>query len=490
MKKTKSNRAQLGFLSLLFILSFGFQPLFTSNQNTKFLHGIAASGFGELQRDWMVNTVDPLPYFSKLIQWIFEFGNSEIIYVLQLLLLFIFVYFSLLLIYKIFNLNIKSLVYATTLISLLFSPVIFEDLYFGFSEQFLFTQYLQPSSFAVLYLPAIYYFYVKKYYLSAFLLGIPGLLHAAYTLVGAVLFLVCFSFLFFRERKITIIILAGIIFSVVMLPAVYSQISLLSATSKDLTQKAMYIISEYRIPHHTDVMSVFRFDSIIKMSIISLAIWKVKNGFVRWLLIGTTIFLIITVVYGLINSNSIVAVSSPWRFSVIVVPLGMVFLIGYMSKYLEKFRQKSIPIVAISILILLAISGLNWTHNEFNSYQKNPGMVALNFIKKNPNEFKNSLFMVESKADYSDKFRLTTGLPIFINWKTHPYKDFEVIEWYEKLKQNDAFYAHDMTKKEMMQFLQKNKITHVLSPLDFALEGQIIFQNTAVKIIAIKYDQN
>lgn len=98
--------------------------------------------------------------------------------------------------------------------------------------------------------------------------------------------------------------------------------------------------------------------------------------------------------------------------------------------------------------------------------------------------------MVESKAVYSDNFRLTTGLPIFINWKTHPYKDFEVIEWYEKLKQNDAFYAHDMTKKEMMQFLQKNKITHVLSPLDFALEGKIIFQNTAVKIIAIKYDQN
>ena len=52
----------------LFTLAYAQAPLYTSNQNQYFLHGFAKAGFGYLNEDWLANTLDPTPLFSKLIE--------------------------------------------------------------------------------------------------------------------------------------------------------------------------------------------------------------------------------------------------------------------------------------------------------------------------------------------------------------------------------------------------------------------------------------
>src|SRR5262245_32971002 len=42
-------------------------PLYYSNQNQYFLHGLAAAGKGRLADDWLANTRDPTPLFSGLV---------------------------------------------------------------------------------------------------------------------------------------------------------------------------------------------------------------------------------------------------------------------------------------------------------------------------------------------------------------------------------------------------------------------------------------
>ena len=42
--------------SLAFALSYAQSPLYTSNQNQYFLHGLARAGFGFLRDDWLVHT--------------------------------------------------------------------------------------------------------------------------------------------------------------------------------------------------------------------------------------------------------------------------------------------------------------------------------------------------------------------------------------------------------------------------------------------------
>src|SRR5512139_4291834 len=53
--------------TVIFSLAYTQSPLYEGNQNTKFLHGLAMAGKGYLQRDWLANTVDPLPVFSYLV---------------------------------------------------------------------------------------------------------------------------------------------------------------------------------------------------------------------------------------------------------------------------------------------------------------------------------------------------------------------------------------------------------------------------------------
>ena len=48
-------------VALGFVVAYGLDPLYKSNQHERFLHAIAESGFGYLRYDWQANTFDPLP---------------------------------------------------------------------------------------------------------------------------------------------------------------------------------------------------------------------------------------------------------------------------------------------------------------------------------------------------------------------------------------------------------------------------------------------
>ena len=63
-------RAALLFLagSAVFAAAYCQAPLFYSNQNQYFLHGLARAGEGTLSDDWLANTRDPTPAFSKLFR--------------------------------------------------------------------------------------------------------------------------------------------------------------------------------------------------------------------------------------------------------------------------------------------------------------------------------------------------------------------------------------------------------------------------------------
>ena len=55
-------------LTLVFSTAYTQSPLFTSNQNQYFLHGLAHAGYGYLHEDWLANTLDPTPVFSFLVE--------------------------------------------------------------------------------------------------------------------------------------------------------------------------------------------------------------------------------------------------------------------------------------------------------------------------------------------------------------------------------------------------------------------------------------
>ncbi|HEY62281.1 MAG TPA: hypothetical protein G4N95_06475, partial [Anaerolineae bacterium] len=55
----------------LFTLAYSQAPLYTSNQNQYFLHGLAKAGYGFLANDWLANTLDSTPVFSLIVKTLY-----------------------------------------------------------------------------------------------------------------------------------------------------------------------------------------------------------------------------------------------------------------------------------------------------------------------------------------------------------------------------------------------------------------------------------
>ena len=75
------------FWTIVFAAAYVHWPLYSENQNTKFLHGLAWAGMGTLGEDWLANTIDPLPAFSLLVYATKRFLHQSLFYAFQALLL-------------------------------------------------------------------------------------------------------------------------------------------------------------------------------------------------------------------------------------------------------------------------------------------------------------------------------------------------------------------------------------------------------------------
>lgn len=63
-------------------------------------------------------------------------------------------------------------------------------------------------------------------------------------------------------------------------------------------------------------------------------------------------------------------------------------------------------------------------------------------------------------------FRLETGEPIFVDWKSHPYRDDEFVEWFKRVKLTSEFYSTDSAAAALWalnQIRRESQITHVIA---------------------------
>ena len=62
------------------------------------------------------------------------------------------------------------------------------------------------------------------------------------------------------------------------------------------------------------------------------------------------------------------------------------------------------------------------------------------------------------------RFRLATGVPIYVDFKSVPYLDTEVLEWQHRMKQCEMWYGSDWSALGRTQELRGADITHVVAP--------------------------
>ena len=185
-----------------------------------------------------------------------------------------------------------------------------------------------------------------------------------------------------------------------------------------------------------------------------------------WLVLMT---LMLTLLQIVTHSNAL-AVLAPWRASVVIMPLAVFSVIAWIIHRLPdkvgqalQARRRAVISVFALLFLILAVRGARTNYKRFKKYHSGPEMSLLRHIAthKRPSD----IYLIPNHDDAFDKFRMETGAPVFVNWKSHPYKDVEVLEWYQRNRLVDQLYS--ASAQELPGLLDalrgRYRVTHLIA---------------------------
>ena len=485
-EKYKINKNFRIFILLIFIIIFCFvyiqAPLYRSNQHTKFLHGLAKAGYGYLYNDWLANTIDPLPVFSFLVYFTAKFLHEYVFYLYFVIILGVYIFSLIKIPANIFNFDKSFLINILffTLIAILHSTILFDSVTYklfhyrfielfieeGVAGQYMIGRAFQPCVFGVFLIFSIYLFLRNKYFFAVFFLGIASTFHTAYLFSSGILTLSYMIILYKEDKKLKKPFLVGLISLILILPVTIYHLTALKATTPELSKRAMDILVKIRIPHHSDPKIWLNFSAYLKTLIIGITLFIVRKKRIFIILFIPFVTAIIFTILQLFIENDFIGFLAPWRVSVWLVPISTCIILYYLLSLLFnnlkdfiKNNQKMIINICFVLLFLFFLSGVILIIKNFNLYLNKDHGPMMNYVSKNKSE--NDVYLIPDKML---DFRINTGVPILVTYKSHPYKDFELIEWYKRLNMSKIFYKKNNNDKcNIVKKLKEDyKITHVL----------------------------
>ncbi len=452
-------------LGLLFALAYAQSPLYTSNQNQYFLHGLAAAGYGDLKRDWLANTLDPTPVFSELVEWTLRvFRQEALFYGYYAILMAIYLIAWLHSAWQVFHLPEASHRLALAAVFILIHSAalrfalarligvnwtyILED---GVADQRMLGPVFQPSTFGVFLALSIALFISHKPFAAVLAAVLAATMHPTYLFSAAVLTL-AYTWITWRQDN-NLKRAAGLGMSALVLisPTLYMTVRVFGSTSPELSAQAQSILVNERIPHHALVSWWFDATALVKIALVIAALLvlfveRPSRNSPRWrlgviLLISASAAFVLTVIQILSRSQAL-ALLFPWRLSIFIVPLSTTVLLGYAIEKIMRIpglqtrrAQSWLAVGSLALIFLAAFSGglrfiLDLHRKDAAPERKVQAYIATH---KRPDD----LYLIPLKMQ---DFRLESGAAAFVDFKSIPYKDVEVLEWYRRLRLAEQFY--------------------------------------------------
>ncbi|MEK6220753.1 MAG: hypothetical protein N2D54_00715, partial [Chloroflexota bacterium] len=465
--------------SLIFAVINVQSPVYASNQNQYHLHGLAQAGYGFLENDWLSNTLDPVPVFSWLIKISYQLFNLDAVnYFLYTVLMGVY-FFSLLGIldyfFSIFQSHRKTFVFAGVIL-LLHAALIRRVLVLvagdewkyvlegGFAGQRLLGPVFQPSSFGVLLVASIYFFLRKKTFWAVLLLPIAATFHPTYLLSAALLTAIYLLVDYSENNSFKTMFGYGGVALGLVLPIVFYTVTLFSPTDAETIAKARDAMVNFRIPHHALVQQWFNASVIVRLGIVGVTIYLLRNTRLFWVLVVPGLLGLGFTVLQVLTQNNSLALLFPWRFSTFLVPLSTVFLaasgINNIWGWLE--MQKWLFVFGVTLLLLFGAAGILQFQAEVDIKENAPEFALQAYVRENLTAGQNYII----PAGFQD-FRLATGSPAVIEFKSIPYQDVEVLEWLSRVNNVSRIYREPYAEdicEHLWRTAWQFKATHIILP--------------------------
>lgn len=442
--------------SLVFGVIYAQSPLYTNNQNAYFLHGLAKAGFGYLSHDWLATRPESTPLFSWLVYLTYIVFHSNVpfyLYYALLLGVYLFSMFGIMdLFFDLRQSKTRTLVFLvlflvahSALLRFFLSRFIAVDSTFllegGVANQRLLGQVFQPSVFGVFLVLSIFLFLRKRHFWSLVSIAAAIYFHPVYFLGGALLTVAYMWVLFREERSLKRPFLIGLVSLLLVAPDLIYSIYIFSAPSQAIAQKALDILVNYRNPHHALVWAWLNWTVLVQALILLAGIFVARKTRLFPILVIVTAGTFILTMVQVITANEWLALIFPWRVSVILVPMGTTILIAFgVTKGMDAWKNREkysrwVGGVGFAILIGLITAGAIRFQIETERKLADPARPMMDYVAahKSPGD----LYMV---PDFMTDFRLVTGAPIYVDFKSAPDRDTDVLEWYNRLQDLSWYY--------------------------------------------------
>lgn len=500
--------------TVLFGLVYCQAPLYYSNQNQYMLHGLAEAGDGFLQNDWLARTPDPTPVFSLLVRATRTFAHPVLYYAYYAFLqgayfaslvgLFAFLAGA--------RVSPRLVLGFAVLVTLLHSAVarwasyhllkLDYPWYFqaGVAGQYVLGAAFQPSTFGVFLLVSLWLFVRERPYLAATAACFAAIAHSTY-LLSAGLLTLGYMLALCRQGRRRQAVLLGSLAVLLVAPVVVYVWQTFAPTAPELFAQAQEVLVQVRIPHHC--LPRLWLDPIAGLQI-AWFVWAL------FLVRGTVLFPVLALTFlgtvaltaaQVATSSNTLALLFPWRTSAFLIPAATAIILGRLvlagTRYLDRR-----PFVWIGGALVASLAGggiaLMYFRQGFNSSPEEvemlrfvrdtkaagdvylipvrvPDLVASTYGSLS-SDFKPA---AAKKTDARlipvdlQRFRLATGAPIFVDFKSIPYRDTDVIEWRDRLERNQRYYQYacDGRLGDIRSQLQREGITHLVTTADRIVAG-------------------
>jgi Domain of unknown function (DUF6798) len=519
----------------LFAFAYCEAPLYYSNQNQYFLHGLAAAGDGLLREDRLASTRDPTPVFSALVALTARYLHPWLFYVYHGLLLGAYAAAMLGLFAAVAGPDVTRRRWPV-FVALLFAAHaalprwlsyrwLGNDypwfLQAGVAGQYVLGAMLQPSAFGVLLVLAVCLFVRGRPLLAGVCVAAAATFHATYLLPGAMLVLGFLTALL-REGRRREALALGAFTLVLVLPITAFTLIAFRPTTPETFAEAQSILVHVRIPHHTQP-----------------ALWLDRIAWfqIAWALVGIVLArpgrlrITLAVAFALSAALTLAQVATgsltlallfPWRVSSVLVPIATTVVLSRLVAVRVLPLEGRPAWAAAGAVVLALVAGGIWIMGDrLAFYRDDAELPVMNFVRrtKQPGDVyflpvhvpplakttRGSLSsdfkpLPDKQSDRRiipvdlQRFRLSTGAPIFVDFKAVPYKDTDVLEWYARLgvAQGALKEMREGRLSEALAELRPRGITHLVLPATMELRGpgvEQVYGDTYYRVYRLEGDQ-
>jgi hypothetical protein len=489
-----------------FALAYCQAPLYYSNQNQYFLHGLADAGVGLLRQDWLARTCDPTPVFSALVAFTARHLHPWAFYLFHALLLGAYALAMLGLFRALAGVSAARrwpAFFALFLAAHAALPRwasyrwLGNDypwfLQAGVAGQYVLGGMFQPSAFGVLLVVAVSLFARGRPFAAAACACLAATAHSTYLLVAGLLTLGFLARLLLERRPREAAAL-GAFALVLVLPVTLHVLLTFGPSSAETFREAQDILVNVRIPHHArpdrwlDPVAALQIGWVV----LALALVRRTPLFVV-LAVPFALSVLLTLVQVATGSNTL-ALLFPWRVSSVLVPVATT---AVLSRLVARpgLPLDGLPARALSgIVIVGLLAGGLWISARGLPFQGGDEDVpVMDFVRRSKSSGDVYFLPVSVpplarstrgslSSDFKPlpdkrrdprvipvdfvRFRLSTGAPVFVDFKSIPYKDGEVLQWYARLRAAEQVQARLRAGRldEAVAELHRLGVTHLVVP--------------------------